>query len=84
MKFLIFSNFTSNNSFFWIETYYISILNNLYIKKDFKKIYDLLIDIKKNIFLTDKQKKFVYFSYNNNIRLKYIVNKIEKKIKLDV
>ena len=37
MKFLIFSNFTSNNSFFWIETYYISILNNLYIKKDFKK-----------------------------------------------
>ena len=38
-----------------------------------------MIDIKKNIFLTDKQKKFVYFSYNNNIRLKNIVNNIEKK-----
>jgi len=68
----------------FITYYYLNLLSKYYTKKDFIKINRLFKEINNNIFLSIQNKNNIFLAYNQNMKLKYIVDNIieAKKLKL--
>uniref|UniRef100_A0A6C0J0T3 Uncharacterized protein n=1 Tax=viral metagenome TaxID=1070528 RepID=A0A6C0J0T3_9ZZZZ len=67
----------------FITYYYLNMLSIYYTNKQFLEIHRLFNSVNTNIFLSEQEKKKVFSTYYQNIRLKYIVDKITaiKKIR---